>query len=184
MRRTPPAIRDLMDDPTYLAYMRTLPRTTTTHGRVERPHPGLTIGDPWQVWVRTPDGRWLTGRKPTYRDAWSLFAKHYRGDAADVAIVSRRVFFPPPGDWRKVRVRKGDGTKRIEERWFQTFFWDEAYFEWCARCRRPSVFKPLNATHHALRRSIAITTDEPNRCVYCGIRRVAMPLDYRSLVEK
>lgn len=176
---TPPTMHELLDDEIYRAYVKRSPRTTVTVLGETKPHPGLTIGDPWQVWARTAEGKWRTGKFPTYRDAWQTTIKAYRNpDVADVALVSRRVFFGPPGHWEKYKVRN-PRTNVIEwrERWVVDYHWD-AGLEWCPRCRRPSAFRNLHATHHALKRQPTLTEDDAFRCVFCGIRRVAFPDPY------
>lgn len=178
----PPTMHELLDDPVYRAYVKRVPATTTTAVGITKPHPALTIGDPWQVWVRTTAGVWKTGRFHTYREAWSMTVKAYRSPSAqDVALVSRRVFFGPPGHWKSYKARN-PRTDKIElyERWVFDFHWD-FQFEWCPRCRRPTQFRKLHRTHHALKRQPALTTDDPFRCVFCGIRRAACP-DVDTLV--
>ena len=181
MRVTPPTIRDLLDDTIYRAYVRQVPARTVTYAGVTRPHPAFTFPGAWGVWARTEAGRWRTGTFDAYPDAWRTTVKAYRNpDIADVALVSRRVFYGPPGEWYKVRVkvppRQGQpATTRIEERWRVTFHWDSG-LEWCARCRRPSAFRNLTPDHHALRHAIAISEDNGGgRCVFCGIRSAALP---------
>jgi hypothetical protein len=170
VRAVTPTMRALMDDPIFKAYMKKIPRL----------HHANTYGDPWQVWVRTLEGKWRTGQFPTYRDVWPVFVKALRTDsAADVCLTSRRVFYAPPGEWRRVKVKRkptaiNPSPYLIEQRWRQTFQWD-AGLEWCGRCRRPSYWMPLHDKHHALRRQPAITYDDNERCVYCGIRWIAMP---------
>jgi hypothetical protein len=169
----PPTIFELLSDPIYRAYVK----------RVPSAHPLLEHGDPWQVWARFTDGKWRTGLFSTYADAWRVLVKYYRRDqitpVEDIALVSRRVFYGPPGEWRKVRVRvpaKGNqpATTRIEERWYSTYHWD-AGLEWCGRCRRPTVYRKLHPSHHALKRQPCLAEDEPLRCMYCGMRRAGAP---------
>jgi hypothetical protein len=172
MRVTPPTIFDLLDDPVYRAYMKTVPRG----------HFALSYGDPWQIWLRTERGRWRTGMFSKYADAWRVLVKNYRrrDDVADIVLVSRRLFYGPPGEWRKVRVRvpaRGNqpASTRIEERWFPTFTWD-AGLEWCGRCRRPTTFRRLYPDHHALRRQPCLSIEDSDvRCMYCGIRAYVTP---------
>ena len=163
---TPPTIRDLLDDPTYRTYMKQVPG----------PHPALTHGDPWQVWARTDEGKWRTGKFPTYRDAWAVLVKAVRTPSiADAALVSRRVFFGPPGHWQEYKARNPrTNVLEVYERWVVDFHWDVG-LEWCPRCRRPTTFRRLHHTHHALKRQPTLTYDDPYRCVYCGIRRAALP---------
>jgi hypothetical protein len=44
-------------------------------------------------------------------------------------------------------------------------------YPWCPRCRRPTYYGAFTEKHHALRLQPALTTDEPFRCYYCGIRK-------------
>lgn len=170
MRINPPTMRSLMDDAVYRAYMRKVP----PH------HPANTHGDPWQLWLRTSEGRWKTGRYPGYRDVWPTFTTALRSpQAADVCIVSRRVWYAPPGKYEKYRARvtdrKTQTTSIVERtRWVTTFAWD-ASLSWCGRCRRPSHWMPLFSDHHALKRQPAVTTLDNLRCVYCGVRWIAQP---------
>lgn len=168
MPTSPPNMRSLLEDPVFRAYMKTIPPA----------HNANTHGQPWQVWVRTDRGTWMTKRFDTYRDAWPVFVR-YMKDNPDASLTSRRVFYGPPGEWYKVKVRRTPTVAdpqpyRIESRWRQTFHWDIG-LEWCGRCRRPTYWVPLSSTHHALRNAPAVTTEDNVRCVYCGIRWIATP---------
>lgn len=165
-------MRELMDDPIYRAYMKRIPLLQG----------GPNPNHPWQIWVETPQKKWLTGTFGTYAEVWPIFVKKYRERAGDPTIVSRRAFFAPPGEWYKVKVRATPTLKdphnfRIEERWRQTFKWDllDPYAEWCGRCRRPVEFRPLFETHHALARMPVVSDEDNMRCPICGIRRSAQP---------
>jgi hypothetical protein len=166
-----PTIHNLMDDPLFRAYMKRAPRAN---------HANKT-GNAWQLWVNRPTGTWGTTFKATYADVWPVFLHHYRaGDGRDVTIVSRRLFYAPPGEWYRVKVRlprptPSGTTHRLEWRWRQLFFWDATDLHWCGRCRRPSYWMPLYENHHALRRSPAYTTEDNTRCIICGIRWIACP---------
>jgi DNA-directed RNA polymerase subunit RPC12/RpoP len=145
------------------------------------------VGAPWKLWVRRSDGVWLTRDYADYRSAWPVFIKQLKTPGTDATIVSKRTFYAPPGEYRKVKVRLARAivnsatgeltTHRVEERWRDTFDWDriDPRHEWCGRCRRPVVFQPLFSDHHALRRFPALTEDDNIRCPICGIRRVAQP---------
>lgn len=174
MPTTPPSMASLMDDPKFRAYMKTVPPVHHAH----------SIGDPWQLWVRTPDNRWLHKLYDSYRAVWPVFVKRLRG-GDDPTIVSRRVFYAPPGEWYTQRVRRArratpdnPATSHVvsEQRWRQTFFWDGADLHWCGRCRRPSYWMPLFENHHALRRMPAVSTEDNYRCIMCGIRWMATPI--------
>jgi len=171
-----PTMRVLMEDPLFRQYMKIPPRLPKN----------LRTGNPYQIWVNR-DGNWGTALKPTYADAWKVFVHHYkasRDDHRDVTLVSRRVFFAPPGEWYRVKVKtsrrptpddKSTWQWKLEWRWRQTFFWEGHEFAWCGRCRRPTYWQPLGETHHALRRSPAIAEEDNYRCHICGIRYIAMP---------
>lgn len=176
-----PTIWDLLDDPVYAEYIQRVPDLTVTYGRTTRPHPAFTQPGAWQVWARTDEGKWKTGKFNDYERALNVVERYTtRDNVEDVALVSRRVFYPPPGEWYKVRIKSPTAPPRIEERWRRTFHWDSG-LEWCARCRRPVSFRTLNATHHALRQQPVVTDDDPRRCPYCGIRQSAIP-STRSLI--
>lgn len=164
-----------MDDPIFRAYMK----------RVPAAHPANRTGEPWQIWVETADHKWKTKTYPAYAEVWPTFIKHFRdGSTHDVTITSRRVFYAPPGEWYRVKVRKprrptpdDKSTSKvvIEDRWRQVFHWDGYDLHWCGRCRRPSYWMPLFATHHALRRLPAVSDEDNHRCILCGIRWIAQP---------
>jgi hypothetical protein len=170
----PPSMRTLMEDPLYRSYMKRVPTT---------PHAFNTSGEPWQLWIDAGAGRWRTATYTSYKAVWPTFVQALKAQYPDVTITSRRVFYAPPGEWYKVRVRKprrptpdnpGKYKLVIEDRWRQLFFWDVG-LEWCGRCRRPVYWMPLFADHHALRRFPAVTDDENRRCTICGIRWCATP---------
>lgn len=164
-----PSSAFLLKDPLYRAYMKHVPAM----------HPANATGTPWRLWVETPDHRWLMRDYGTYAEAWSTFvAQHRKGN--DPTITSRRVFYAPPGEWYKVKVRRdrptpSGETHRIEYRWRQTFTWPERDLHWCGRCRRPVYWAPLFPSHHALKQ-LPVVSDEDNiRCGICGIRWITQP---------
>jgi len=161
----PPSMRTLLEDPLYRAYMKRPPRMPSN----------LRTGEPWQLWVDAGQGRWLTKSYARYQEVWPVFVSRMKnGD--DPTITSRRVFYAPPGEWYKVKVRdKSNQGYHIEARWRQLFFWDAVDLHWCGRCRRPVYWMPLFADHHALRRLPAISDEDNTRCLICGIRWIATP---------
>lgn len=147
--RRPPTIRELLRDPVYRTYVKKTPVMPAHHMF------------PWQVWgLTTAKGTWKTKRYPTYREALDQMIAMLKAPGttghkfADVAITSLPVFYAPPAKLQ----------------------WSP-FLDWCSRCRRPTSFSSYDdeTTHHALRHRIALTEDLPHRCVYCGIRKVAMP---------
>lgn len=170
-RRNLPTIHNLMSDPLYRQYMKRMPAR----------HQANATGNPWQLWVDRGEGRWGTAFKPTYPDAWTAFLHHYRADdGRDVTLVSRRLFYAPPGEWYRVKIRRNPTANdpspwKLEWRWRQLFWWDEIDLAWCGRCRRPTYWMPLFENHHALRRMPAISPEDNQRCTICGIRWIATP---------
>jgi hypothetical protein len=164
-------MRQLMTDPIYRAYMKKVPPKDFN------PQPA------WVLWVNPSDNRWLTGMYQEYRQVWPIFIGQFRL-GREATITSRRTFYAPPGEWYKVRAKlttprvSPSGVKtthRIEDRWRQTFHWNDYRAEWCGRCRRPVEFRPLFETHHALKRWPVISDEDNMRCPICGIRRSAQP---------
>lgn len=187
MRTTIPTMRTLMEDPQFRAYMKTVPHLPRN----------LRTGNPWQLWVRQHGGIWGTAFRPTYADAWRVFVHHYKAskeDHRDVSLVSRRVFFAPPGEWYRVKMKANrrptpDNSAtwqwKLEWRWRQTFFWEERELAWCGRCRRPTYWQPLNEAHHALRKAPALAQEDNFRCNICGIRYIANPhIDQMEKIER
>jgi hypothetical protein len=168
MRTTPPTMHALMEEPLFRAYMKRIPPA----------HNANLTGTPWQLWVSSGGGRWLTRAYASYRDVWPVFVSRLRaGD--DPTITSRRIFYAPPGEWYRVKVRcnvtlKNPNGYRVENRWRQLFWWDPG-LEWCGRCRRPTYWMPLFSDHHALRKLPAVSEEDNVRCTICGIRWIAMP---------
>lgn len=181
----PPTIRELLADAEFATFMSTEPLAM----RNGRPHRLLETPGNWRVWVRMTDGKWKTALHDTYASAHDLMWRCLdREGVADVAITSRRVFFRPPTSTEKYRVRvkprDAERVPYVETRTRQiiTYTW-APQLDWCARCRRPSRFDYLAADHHALRSAIALTLDAPARCIYCGIRREALPADPYALED-
>lgn len=170
MRLTPPTVFDLLDDPAYRAYVRAIPE----------PHFALTYGCPWKIWLRTDDDRWKTGEFGTYVQAFNTMVRAAkRDDTADVILVSKRLFYAPPGVWTPYKAKipaRGNTPARIEirERYEHTFHWD-AGLSWCGRCRRPTVFKKLYPDHHAIRSFPVVSPDPVPRCMFCGISEAMNP---------
>ena len=169
-------MRALMEDPLFRQYMKITPRLPSA----------LRTGNPYQLWVDR-GGKWGTTLRSSYADAWKVFVHHYkasRDDHRDVTLVSRRVFFAPPGEWYRVKTKvprrptpdnKQNWQWKLDWRWRQLFFWDDTDLHWCGRCRRPVFWLPLFESHHALRKAPAIAEDDNIRCNICGIRWIAMP---------
>lgn len=171
---SPPTMAELLYVPVFREYMEAHPTSR---------NPGLMRPGAWWVWARTTEGAWKRGTFDDYGRAWDVARRYLdKPVIADVAVVSKRVLFAPPGEWRKFRQRRPDGSSTIVERWVPTYTVPPG-LTWCARCRRPSVFRNWSATHHALKLQPALTTDEPFRCYYCGIRRAGLPRDPNTLED-
>jgi hypothetical protein len=81
----PPTLRELMGDPIYSKFIRTIPRLPEN----------LRWGRPWAVYQLHTDGRWFGGNFSDYRAAWAIVVGALKNhDIEDVAIVSRRLLVP------------------------------------------------------------------------------------------
>ena len=161
-------VQNLMKDPVYRSYMKRVPTL-----------PAHSAGKPWKLWVHTPEDRWLTKDFGSYREVWPVFIARMKA-GHDVTIVSKRLFFAPPGEYYSVRVKlrqptPSGTTHRVEERWRQTFEWPDIRLQWCGRCRRPVRWARLRENHHALRTFPVVTEEDNMRCTICGIRRLVQP---------
>jgi DNA-directed RNA polymerase subunit RPC12/RpoP len=157
----PPILRDLLSFDSYRQYFRTNP-----------PMPANLLNNPWQVWGHKSDNSgWSSWCVKTYRDAYGIVKEWYNQTHIydDLCIVSRTVLFKEPGEWKVI----GHG-KDAENHFFPKFkgLWDSNHYEWCMRCRRPTLFEYWHEpTHRALKAAPILTQDEPYRCYYCGARR-------------
>jgi hypothetical protein len=143
MTTRPPAMADLLKDPYFRGMMR---RAVQLPPNLTSP----TLSPPWALWRLTTESKWQRGQFPTYADAYRSMRKQMeKEDTLDVCIVSKRKMWAPPIGFK----------------------WNVRQYTWCARCRRPSIFR-TRYKHHALQ---VLTYDESQRCYFCGIRRVALP---------
>lgn len=114
---TPPTFAELIDDPAYRKFVKTVPRLPDN----------LQHGKPWAVWALTTQGKWRGGQFATYAEAWAVTIKTLRNTRyADVSLVSRRKLFTMP-----IMV-----APLVS---FQ--------LAWCPRCRRPTVFEYAGSHH-------------------------------------
>lgn len=148
-----PTIRELIDDPVYLRYLKTVPRL---------PEP-LTWGNPWGLWIRTRRNTWKHGQFATYHEGWRALVQAIRNrdEYADASLYCRRTFLPRP-----------ESLNPLHNVECSDLLWGE----WCGRCRRPTDFVYASPNHHALRNRPCLTDDEPYRCNYCGVRKAAQPV--------
>lgn len=171
---TPPTLRELLQIPAYRKYFTTIPALTIK-----------STAPMWQVWIATSatdshEGhssfRWKGGKFHTYREAYSVVAKALKAKDSttnkpkyyDMCITSRIQLFTPP-------VLLTPDLSLITATHNRLATYVSESLDWCGRCRRPSTFEWAMRSHHALRSAPAITTDDPYRCFYCGIRKIAMP---------
>lgn len=139
----PPSWLELLEDDVWSSYVRKRPRLPEN----------IQHGSPWLIVARRfeemPGARWATKLMPEYVDAYKKVHRLLRsGQWEDVSIVSRRKLFKPPVG----------------------FTWNANKFQWCGRCRRPTLFR-VCSQHHALPFLKQIPEAEPDyRCYYCGVR--------------
>lgn len=142
---TPPTMRTLLQDDAFRKMMKTRPRVPAS-----LVYAGSTPA--WHVWVLMMNDKWKRGKFHTYDEAYRKMKDMLgRDDVQDVSVTCIRLMFAPPVG----------------------FDWQWEKYPWCARCRRPSLFFE-RLTHRAINFE-QITYDEPYRCFYCGIRKVALP---------
>lgn len=147
---TPPTLIELLRDPVWRKMFTTAPALASSQR--------LPSAMPWSVYVVTeaperPAGvRWRVVRCPTYPDAYQRVRRLLSApvpDQLDLCVTSRGVeYAPPPGfDWRRR--------------------WPLVDLEWCARCRRPSSFRPTHGRHALI--GSPVVRPGVRRCYFCGI---------------
>jgi hypothetical protein len=141
----PPTLRELLALPLYKSYFKKIP--------VE-PTPG-PLNNPWQVWAYNAETeRWASRLCDSYPTAYDVARKLYPNAVyEDIVIVSRSMLHNIP---RALRLAQP---------------WDPYRYDWCKRCRRPTIFRYTEKPHRALKNAPAITADDPVRCYYCGVRK-------------
>jgi len=154
----PPTLHDLLTIPAYEQYFSSPP---------VMPH-CVELRNPWQVWGRKREGGWASKICPEYPMAYNLTcALLKKTDVySDVCLVSRSIMHPCP--------------RLLRTLWPQEF-------EWCARCRRPTLYQEGLIPRKTKQRNMAgpvLTADEPYRCYYCGARRFLACLYVAAPVKK
>jgi DNA-directed RNA polymerase subunit RPC12/RpoP len=146
MSYAPPTLRELLANDLYKAFFKKRPPEPV-------PSP---LNHPWQVWAYNGETeRWGSRLCKSYPDAYKFTRELFAtGKYVDIAIVSRTIIHDVP---RPLKLAQP---------------WDPYQFDWCGRCRRPTIFRYMPSGHRALHNAPAITTDEPYRCYYCGVRKV------------
>lgn len=141
----PPSIQELIRIPEFRAMMKKRPFLP----------PHMQHGTPFRLWALTVDDRWLTKQYATYDEAWAVAVPRIKDTDkyADVCITVKPLLTP-----RTITIEHA--MKPLYLGW-----------EWCGRCRRPTMFRAFPPSHHALRLQPLLTDDDPFRCYYCGIRR-------------
>lgn len=109
----------------------------------------------WSIFALKTDGRWTGKTVAGYGEGFSILKVllNQTENFADVALVSKARLFGPP----------------------VKYLWEDVdVFDWCGRCRRPTTFKRDQGLH-ALRNAPILSSDEPYRCYFCGMRKVNQP---------
>jgi hypothetical protein len=143
----PPTMSELMEDSIYVKFIK---RNVTLPLNVQH-------GNPWMIMARrAPEidkPTWARKLMPTYRDAYFKMKELLDNpEFTDVSVISRRVLFAPPAGFR----------------------WSRGRYQWCGRCRRPTLFQ-YAIKHPALVGAIVLSTEDSYRCVYCGVKQSFMP---------
>lgn len=114
------------------------------------------VGLPFAVYALKTNERWVGKLFENYASAFemlkTILSPMNRDHYIDASLVCRSGLHEPP-------VR---------------FNWESLTFSWCGRCRRPTTYKRDQGLH-ALRSAPILSTDEPYRCYFCGMRKVNQP---------
>jgi hypothetical protein len=143
-----PSMRDLLLEPLFEQYMKRRPRLPLT----------AQHGSPWRILARrTIDDertRWAIREHSSYDSAYRQLVELAQGDVYDdVTLISKRRLFQPP----------------------MNYVWERP-FDWCGRCRRPTLFRLSYDKHPGVHtKGAAVSLDDPVRCVLCGVRRSFLP---------
>lgn len=173
-------LNELLEDPIYREFFRTVPKTV-------KAKPGQL---PWRVYIqRDVDGPWAKKELETYADAFRLIAKYRANNRLhDGAIQSRGIAFAPPQRVARLtqngkpvfhvkdgkRVLGPDGKpvrKTVLVDWKPRLEAADEAHEWCTYCRRPTVVRWFRS-HHSLRGTAVEGLVDPadRRCTICGAR--------------
>jgi hypothetical protein len=146
----PPCLRELLAVPVYRTYFRQVPSRPTS----------VPLRNPWQVWAFNSESeRWGSRLCTAYRDAYAFTRELYQQPKyEDICVVSRSHIYDLPPQLKGL--------------------WDPYRFDWCGRCRRPTIFRNM-LNHRALKDAPVLTREEPFRCYYCGARRVLAGRDLK-----
>ncbi|QGJ96837.1 hypothetical protein PBI_CLEO_50 [Gordonia phage Cleo] len=112
-------------------------------------HPSST-STPWAVVGIAKDGRYGKVHREDFKSAFVTAKKLFqREEIRDICIFPKNTISPVP-DIALTLVEPG--------------------FDWCGRCRRPSLFQRYSALHPAMKDAPVIEENQV-RCYFCGIRQ-------------
>jgi len=164
-------IHDLLQDPVYKGFLRTVPTLPDIYGPDRKP---------WRLMVLLKgEKHWRSKRYGTYREAFAALKK-YLPRAADATINCPAIDWQPPTKVVKVKgkyIVKGKGKNAKKVQVTKTITWkpkmpmdefEEHY--WCPFCRRPTVFRTMDShTSLPARKTAGVGIDPTlQRCIICG----------------
>lgn len=169
---------ELMQDPTYKAFLQTKPRTP----KISR-DPKWVLTPPWVVYVqRTADGPWGKKEFWKYSEAFKFFKAWMKNGAHDATINNRRIPTAPPSRLARIKgkyIKGSDGKMRQATKFV---FWkvpaklamDQPSHFWCLYCRRPTIFK-----FYSKHKRLGVVDPTVRRCCICGAsERIATEAKY------
>ncbi|UVK59625.1 hypothetical protein SEA_SURVIVORS_52 [Gordonia phage Survivors] len=112
-----------------------------------------TSPTPWAVVGIAYDGRYGKVQREDFKSAFATAKKlFHREEIRDICVFPKNTLTPVP-DIALTLVEPG--------------------FDWCGRCRRPSIFQRYPTTHPALK-DAPVVEENQVRCYFCGIRQSYM----------
>jgi len=165
-------IKELLRDPQFKKYFTTVPVLPDHYTEENRP---------WKLMILKPgENAWRSKRFGTYQEAFAGFKKLYP-TILNAAINCPPLDFMPPVRTVRVKNKIDPKTKRPI---LKTLVWrpqitaDMGEHNWCAHCRRPSIFKV--AVFKSARTGDFVQPDpEPlMRCIICGASERIVNLRY------
>ena len=154
-------IKELLRDPQYKAYFVKVPKLPD-HYKPE--------SLPWRLLVlKQGETAWRSKRFGTYQEAFAAFKK-LLPTLTDAAINCPGLNFMPPVRSVRLKGKVDQKGKPVVKSlvWKPRLEPDMAHHEWCAYCRRPTIFVDKAMATRMLNGFKMPTTQIRHRCSICG----------------
>lgn len=155
---------ELIRDPVYKEFLQK-PPSLPAHAASK-----MNLSPPWVVYVqREPEGKWGKKEFWTYKKAFKFLVKCLKKyKVHDATINCKRVGFPPPSKWVRVRGKyveiRGKKVQVKRQIWWKPKLPpEEVEHHWCKHCRRPTVFK-----YYSSHKRLGVVDPTVLRCCICG----------------